>query len=81
MSNKKTQPAAEQPRVCSPELLTELRALERNAKAYEAQAEVAMAQAEALRRHGGLRAQQLGELKPGEEIDLASGVITTTPTK
>lgn len=69
------------PRTCSQELLTELRALESHAKAYEAQADTALAQAEALRRHGSLRAQQVGEMQPGEVLDLASGIISAAPTK
>lgn len=70
-----------QPRICSPELLAELRALEQHAKACEAQADTALAQAQVLRRHGSLRAQQTGELQEGESLDLASGVITQPPTK
>ena len=74
-------PAIPQPRTCSPTLLSELRALEQHAKSCEAQAEAALAQAAALRRHGSLRAQQVGEMQPGEVLDLASGIISAAPTK
>lgn len=69
------------PRACSPELLNELRALENHARECERQAEGAVAQAEVLRRHARLRAQQTGELQEGEVLDIATGLITLPPTK
>lgn len=69
------------PRACSPELLNELRSLENHARECERQAEGAVAQAEGLRRHARLRAQQAGELQEGEVLDIATGLITLAPTK